>query len=250
MNGWLKLHRKLPDTAVWKQTAPAVAKVLVYFLCRANHKPTSWYDGKQQVQIPAGSFITSYATVAKDNNISKMQTRDAFLHLMRTQFATYKRTHRWTLVSICNWSRYQHGESDENTVKDCVRNTPENTPENTQGTPDEEAKKLRREEASEDSAPFDQDGKVAAPSLADAEATLTPSDAEKLPWIREQLADFPGAPGPAPDDWICRRVLAALNGASLAQLGELLKRLARAGKKPKCWAFFPAVVREEFKERK
>jgi hypothetical protein len=40
------------------------------------------------------------------------QTRDAFEHLSRTHFATYRRTQRWTLVTVLNWAAYQ-ASSDE-----------------------------------------------------------------------------------------------------------------------------------------
>jgi hypothetical protein len=107
----------------------------MYFLLKANYKPIEWYDGLRQVPIPAGSFITSYATAATECSLSVQQIRDAFAHLERTQFATYRRTHRWTLVTVVNWAAYQAIADEENTV--------ENTNSTRQGTPDKEIKKKR-----------------------------------------------------------------------------------------------------------
>jgi site-specific recombinase XerD len=42
-DGWFKLYRKLLDTPIWRQCAPAVGKVQVTFLARANFMPGSWY---------------------------------------------------------------------------------------------------------------------------------------------------------------------------------------------------------------
>jgi hypothetical protein len=140
-NGYIWLHRKLLENPVWTQLAPAVAKVAIYFLLRANYKPIQWYDGVKAVEIPAGSFITSLEKTAVACNISVQQVRDAFIHLERTEFATYRRTHRWTLVTVLNWSVYQASPDEENTPE----NTEENTPENRQGTLN---KKVRSKEYS------------------------------------------------------------------------------------------------------
>lgn len=122
--GYIRLYRQLVKNPIWTQLAPAVLKVAIYFLLRANHKPSQWYDGKETVYIPAGGFITSYARTAEACNISIQQARDAFSHLSKTgtQFATYRRTGRWTLVTVLNWAAYQSKPNDGN------------TPENTLGT--------------------------------------------------------------------------------------------------------------------
>jgi hypothetical protein len=136
--GYVRLYRKLLQNPVWVQLAPAVSKVAIYFLLRANYKATQWYDGTKVVDLPAGSFITSYARIATACNLSVQQVRDAFTHLFRTQFATYARTERWTLVTVLNWASYQASP-------DCREHAPEHTvdqAENRQGTTDKN-KELR-----------------------------------------------------------------------------------------------------------
>jgi hypothetical protein len=136
--GYVRLHRKLVQNPIWTQLAPAVLKVAVYFLLRANYKPTQWYDGRESIDIAPGSFITSYAKAATACNISVQQTRDAFSHLSRTHFATYRRTERWTLVTVLNWADYQAPQMDENTQETADWNSSENRVENRQGTTDKE----------------------------------------------------------------------------------------------------------------
>jgi hypothetical protein len=98
--GYVRLYRKLLQNPIWTQLAPAVLKVAIYFILRANYKPMQWYDGSRNVDIAAGSFITSYASTAAACHLSVQQIRDAFAHLQRTHFAAYRRTQRWTLVSV------------------------------------------------------------------------------------------------------------------------------------------------------
>ena len=133
--GYVRVYRMLLQSPTWTQLAPAVLKVAMYFLLRANYKPIEWYDGVQMVAIPAGSFVTSYGTMVTECRLSMQQIRDAFAHLKRTHFATYRRTPRWTLVTVVNWTTYQAIADEENTV--------ENTNSTRQGTPDKEIKKKR-----------------------------------------------------------------------------------------------------------
>jgi hypothetical protein len=113
--GWVRLYRALMDHPVWTQLSPVVLKVAVHFLLTANYKPGEWYDGARMVSVPAGSFITSNDKMAIACRLSVQQIRGAFDHLERTQFATYLRTHRWTLVTIKNWDTYQTAAEDGNT---------------------------------------------------------------------------------------------------------------------------------------
>ena len=155
------MYRKLLENPIWTQLAPAVAKVGIYFLLRANYRPGQWYDGTTAVQIPAGSFITSYEKTAMACNISKQQARDAFEHLERTQFATYRRTHRWTLVTVLNWWAYQSSTEDENTVE----NAEETASETAHGTPN-------KKERSKEYTPYPLTGA----------GNAIPSDPAKLPF--------------------------------------------------------------------
>ncbi len=191
------MHRRLLENPIWTQLSPAVLKVSIYFLLRANYRPTQWYDGKQSVQIPAGAFITSYGRVAKDCKLSIQQVRDAFTHLFGTQFATYRRTHRWTLVIISNWTTYQ-SSTDE-------RNTLENTEWNFYGTPDKEIKNKTYTLSA---------GKPASEKLFDIDnPPFSTLDPELIPEAENGNGDYHSAP--------------AQNGTSRApKIQEVIARVA------------------------
>lgn len=146
--GYIRLYRRLLQNPIWTQLTPAVLKVAVYFLLRANYKPAQWYDGVRSLALPAGTFITSYGKTAAACNLSVQQVRDSFAHLQRTQFATFQRTYRWTLVTVLNWHVYQAPSSDENTAE----NTEGNACGNRQGTTGKEVKKRRNTCASQTNA--------------------------------------------------------------------------------------------------
>jgi hypothetical protein len=58
MNGWLKLWRAMPEHPVW-HLSPGQFKVWITCLALPNHKPGEWWDGKERIEIPVGSFIRS-----------------------------------------------------------------------------------------------------------------------------------------------------------------------------------------------
>lgn len=107
IEGFFKVYYRLQHNPIWKQLSPAVFKVAMAFLMKANFKPSYWYDGDKQIDLPVGSFVTSYAQMASFCNLSIKQIRDAFEHLEKLSFSTYSRAQRYTVVSVCNYAKYQ-----------------------------------------------------------------------------------------------------------------------------------------------
>lgn len=113
MTGWIKLHRKMLESPIWTQLSPAVAKVAVTMLLKANHGPARWYDGQQQVDIPMGSFVTSYPTMARGCHLTVKQIRGAVEHLGKLDFAAYTRAPKYTLVTVKNYATYQARDDEQ-----------------------------------------------------------------------------------------------------------------------------------------
>src|SRR5215510_10731848 len=101
--GYVRIYPKLIENPIWTQLAPAALKVMLACILRANWKTSTWYDGRAQVEISRGSFITSYAKMAEFCNLSAKQVRSALSHLERLQFVACSRAQRWTLVSVIKY---------------------------------------------------------------------------------------------------------------------------------------------------
>jgi hypothetical protein len=140
--GYVKLYRKLIENPVWTQLSPAVLKVMFAFLIKANWKPATWYDGRSEIQIPRGSFVTSYPKMAEFCSLTPKQVRAAFDHLQRLHFAAYTRAAKWTMVTVLNYSTYQDVASEEGTVEGSL-GAGSGHDEGTMRAPIEEVKKGR-----------------------------------------------------------------------------------------------------------
>ena len=89
------------------------------------------------------------------------------------------------------------------------------------------------------------------PPLKNTQSQPIKTEAEGITWVRESLVNYarysstenrPPFDTP-PDDELCRKVIAAGNGASLALIGETLKEMHERGKYPELsWGWFPDVI--------
>jgi hypothetical protein len=120
-SGYILLHRKLVEHPVWNQLEPSVLKVMLAFLLRANWKSQTWYDGQSQIEIPRGSFITSYPKMAEFCRLTLKITRTAFTHLENLHFAAYQRAPHWTMVTVLNYDSYQSPADEEGRVEGSLR---------------------------------------------------------------------------------------------------------------------------------
>lgn len=114
MNGWFKCWREMWGHAVWS-LPPSQRCVWLTCLRLANIKAASWFDGKEQVEIPAGSFISSQEHIATLARVGRQVVRDALRNLERIgSIRTQTRTKRWTLITVENWPRYNGEDLEAN----------------------------------------------------------------------------------------------------------------------------------------
>ena len=116
MEGWIKLHRKLLNSNMFKTLNSKQKTIFLTVLLLANHQENEWeWEGKVY-KCGAGEFITSLASLAKfcGNDIKVQSVRTALLKLEKWHFLTNKSTKTGRLISIVNWDKYQHEEEGTN----------------------------------------------------------------------------------------------------------------------------------------
>ncbi len=147
--GWIKLHRKFQESPLWKFAINARLHYLIslwtYCLLSANWVEIKWYDGKEEIILPEGSFITSIKHLSESLSISPQQARTGLHHIERMQMITRRITNRWTLIQIVNWRKYQMGEVVDNTPDNKTITRRQQT-DNKRITTDKEYKNIRNKE--------------------------------------------------------------------------------------------------------
>lgn len=109
MEGWIKTHRKILQSDTYRNLTSKQFNVMQVCLLLASHKENKWeFDGEIYTVKP-GQFITSLQNLKKQCvcDVSVQSVRTALLKLERWGFLTKRSTRKSTLITICNWERYQ-----------------------------------------------------------------------------------------------------------------------------------------------
>ena len=113
--GWISLHRELLDKPIWKTSNANQKAVLIAILLRANHEPGQWEWCGKPFQVQAGQLICSIQSLADEAGVSKQSVRSALVRFKKFGFINTETNTRQTLITICNYSRYQKKEEKPNT---------------------------------------------------------------------------------------------------------------------------------------
>lgn len=121
MQGWIKLHRKVMDSAVWSD--PNYLKLWMYCLFKASHKEHEILVGNQMVELQRGQFITGRKALAEelnkgvkpDKKLSEKSWSRYLKNLEKWQMLTIKVTNKYSIVTIDKYDFYQ--SEDAKTVQ-------------------------------------------------------------------------------------------------------------------------------------
>jgi len=78
--------------------------MFIMSLLLANFEDKVWNG----IEIKRGQFLTSRKRFAEISHTTEQQVRDFWRKLTKVGFLTTKATNRYTLVTVCNYDRYQN----------------------------------------------------------------------------------------------------------------------------------------------
>lgn len=132
---YVKISRKILE---WEWYTDVNTKVLFFhILLKAN-----WKNGRfQGLDIPRGSFVTSYQSLADETGLTVMNVRTAIKHLKLTQEITVNQHSKFSVITVKNYDTYQTANTVANSQ---LTGSQQST--NRQLTTIEEGKKERKEE--------------------------------------------------------------------------------------------------------
>lgn len=120
--GHIKLYRSLLQHPLTLQLPAAWFRIWVVVLLRASWKGSRWWDGTKEVDVPAGSFVTSLKNLAKASGATVQQVRGALEYFEATQLATRATTNHHTKITVINWDAYQSCPATDNTPENTIGN--------------------------------------------------------------------------------------------------------------------------------
>jgi len=105
--GYVILSRKLLYSRAWKSCNHNQKAMLITSLLLANHQDRCWWDGKDNINVVRGSFITSRDKFAGITDTTPRKVRTFWNKMEKVGFLTIKTTNQYTSVNICNYDTYQ-----------------------------------------------------------------------------------------------------------------------------------------------
>jgi hypothetical protein len=117
--GWVKLHRKIIDSAVFKSEKDNLLKAWIYCMAKANHKKNQAIIGLQKVDLKPGQFITGRNKLAEDLGFKPSNTYQAWRMLKILENMgnlSIKPSNKFSIITVNNWHTYQGVDNESEQV--------------------------------------------------------------------------------------------------------------------------------------
>ena len=129
-NGWIKLHRKIIDSAVFEN--PKILKLWIWCLCKASHKGYESMVGNQIVVLQEGQFIFGRKKASSELNIKESMVYKYIKLLEKLEMINIKSNNKFSIITIEKWAFYQFDNDEEQQQKEQQRNNKGTTKEHKQ----------------------------------------------------------------------------------------------------------------------
>lgn len=122
--GYIKLHRKIKNSPLWKSLNSKQRDVLINLLIMANHKENTWISNGTEYNLKPGQMITSLESIKKEcaKDVSIQNIRTCLLKLEKYKFLTNESTNQNRLITIINWEFYQTNERNQQAKSQLTNN--------------------------------------------------------------------------------------------------------------------------------
>ncbi|MDQ0494027.1 hypothetical protein [Paenibacillus brasilensis] len=116
MDGWIKLHRKILKSPVYRLLNSKQRDVMMTILLLANHESNTWEFRGEVYEVEPGQFITSLDSLKETcaSDVTTQNIRTALLKLEKHGFLTNESTKKNRLITVVNWGFYQGSSVDSN----------------------------------------------------------------------------------------------------------------------------------------
>jgi hypothetical protein len=111
--GWVKLYRISLEKSIWQNIK--LWRMATYCLLKASHQEHQEMVGLTPIKLQPGQFVFGRKKAAKETKLSEQTVRTLIQNLeKKLGFLTIKSTKQFSIITICNWERYQSNDSSNN----------------------------------------------------------------------------------------------------------------------------------------
>jgi len=112
MSGWIKLHRKIKDSAIWSDSQ--AVHLWVHLLLKVNHAPKEVIKGETVYNIKRGQTLTGRKVLSAETGINESKIQRLLKLFVKCKMIEQQTNNANRLVSVLNYESYQVGEQQTN----------------------------------------------------------------------------------------------------------------------------------------
>lgn len=116
MAGWLKLHRSVTDSFVFKN--PDRLKFWIWCLCKASHQERETTVGLQDIKINKGQFIFGRKVASTELNMAESKIYRLLKTFEKREKIEVESNNKFSIVTVVNWEFYQATEQQSEQQSD------------------------------------------------------------------------------------------------------------------------------------
>ena len=125
MEGWIKLHRKLQDNALWKCEPFSKGQAWIDLILIANHKDGYFYKRGNKVDVNRGQVGFSEKGLSDRWQWSRSKVRKFLNDLEKEQQIEQQKSNVTQIITIINYNEYQEKEPQKNRRRTAERHKQE-----------------------------------------------------------------------------------------------------------------------------
>lgn len=103
--GWIKIWRQIQNEEFYKNSH--ALHLAIHLILKANIEDKETIFNGEKVMVKRGQCIIGIRSLAKEIGLSIKVTRTALDVLKRAQFSAQQPTHRFSIISISKYDKYQ-----------------------------------------------------------------------------------------------------------------------------------------------
>jgi hypothetical protein len=158
MQGWIKLHRKIKDHWLYKESKKFTKfEAWIDLLLEANHKDNKFLLGSELVEVKRGQTITSIRKLCERWGWSNTKVTQYLNLLQNDGMIWVESDSKKTVITIVNYELYQVHEDEKTTQnrhEDDTKQTQKHTNKNDKNVKNEKNKKSHKQVYDETSLPY------------------------------------------------------------------------------------------------
>lgn len=105
MDGWLKLHRSIIDSAVFKDLE--VLKIWIWLLCNASFDTHDTLFCGKVITVHPGQIVTGRKKIAQSTDLNESKVYRALMLLKSLGNIEIKSNTKFSVITIVKWAKYQ-----------------------------------------------------------------------------------------------------------------------------------------------